>query len=96
MNNTEQIFLTISAIVGSTALWKFFETRLKVRTERQKEQEQNSDSSQYREDLKQRVEQMSKELEEARQMILVLTEEVAALRTENKYLQKEIDILKSK
>ena len=96
MNTVEQIFITISAIAGSTALWKFFETRLKAKMDRNKEIEQNSDTSQYREDLKKRVEQMSAELEEARQMILALTKEVAELRTENKYLKKEIDILKSK
>ena len=96
MSAIEQLFLTISAIAGSTALWKFFETRLKAKIERQKEMEQNSDTSQYREALKKRVEQMSVELEEARRMILALTQEVAELRTENKYLKKEIDILKSK
>lgn len=96
MTNLEQLFVMISAVAGSTALWKFFETRLKVKTEQQKEQEQNSDSSQYRNDLKARVEKMSKELELANEQIKALIEEVAILKTENKYLRKEIERLKDK
>lgn len=96
MNNLEQLFVMLTAVAGSTALWKFFETRLKARMDRQKEKEQNSDSSQYREDLKARVEKMSQDLEEAQAKILQLTEEVAELRVENTYLKKEIERLKDK
>lgn len=96
MNNYEQIFIMIGAVAGSTALWKFFETRMKLKTEQRKEDLMNSDSHQYRLDLQRRVEEMSEALEEANSKILKLTEEVAQLRTENKYLQKEIDILKSR
>lgn len=96
MGNLEQFFVMLTAVAGSTALWKFFETRLKMKTDRQKEKEQNSDSSQYRQDLKARVEKMSQDLEEAQEKILQLTEEVAALRVENTYLKKEIERLKDK
>ena len=57
---------------------------------------ENNDSYQYREDLKIRVEKLQEQLEEANEKILMLTEQVAKLGTENKYLRKEIDILKSK
>lgn len=96
MTNLEQMFIAISAIAGSTALWKFAETRITLKAKQKKEREENSDSSLYRMDLMKRVEEMSHELEEARQQILELTKEVAELRTENKFLQKEIEILKSK
>ena len=96
MNNLEQLFVMLTAVAGSTALWKFFETRLKARMDRQKEREENSDNSQYRNDLKARVEQMSIELKEAQDKILALTEEVAELRVENTYLKKEIERLKDK
>ena len=96
MTNLEQLFVMISAVAGSTALWKFFETRLRVKAERQKELEENSDTSQYREDLKARVEKLSKDLETANEQIKALIEEVAILKTENKYLRKEIDRLKEK
>jgi len=96
MSNLEQIFIMIGAIAGSTALWKFFETRMRIKAEQRKEMFDNSDSSQYREDLKERVEKLTKQLEEANKKILALTEKVSALEVENKFLQKEIDILKSK
>lgn len=96
MSAIEQFFLMISAVAGSTAVWKYLESRLKARTERRKLMLENSDTNQYREDLKKRVEEMSEQLEEANLRILKLTEEVAALRTENKYLHKEIEELKNK
>jgi len=96
MDSLEQIFITIGAVAGSAGLWKFFESRMKLKAEMRKSDMDNSDSIQYREDLKERVEKMSQQLEEANQKILVLTQKVAELETENKYLIREIDILKRK
>lgn len=96
MEGLEQFFIMLTALAGSTAVWKFFESRMKMKAQQKKDEYENSDNTQYKEDLKKRVEEMSVALEEANQKILKLTEEVAELRTENKYLQKEIDILKSK
>lgn len=94
MDNLEQIFITVGAIFGSAGLWKFFEARMRLKAEQRKDSMENSDSIQYREDLKDRVEKMSQSLEEANEKILELTQKVAELETENKYLQREIDILK--
>ena len=47
-------------------------------------------------DWKERVETLTIKLEEANQKILELTEKVSALEVENKFLHKEIDILKSR
>ena len=96
MDSLEQIFITIGAVAGSAGLWKFFESRMKLKAEMRKSDMDNSDSIQYREDLKERVEKMSIQLEEANQKILALTQKVAELETENKYLIREIDILKRK
>lgn len=96
MSIIEQLFITITAVAGSGALWKFFSERMRVRAEQRKRMMENNDTTQYRQDLKNRIEEMSKQLEEANQKILQLTEEVAELRTENKFLKKEIDILKNK
>lgn len=96
MSNYEQIFIMIGAIAGSTALWRFFEVRMKLKAEQKKDMFDNSDNSQYREDLKERVEKMSQQLEEANAKILELTKKISALEVENKYLQREIDILKRK
>lgn len=94
MNSTEQILIIIGTIAGSTGLWKFFEARLKVKAEQRRSDIQNNDGAQYRDDLKNRVEKMSLALEEANAKILELTQKVAELETENKYLHREIDILK--
>jgi hypothetical protein len=96
MNSTEQILITLGTIAGSAGLWKFFEARLKLKAEQRKDDIQNNDGVQYRDDLKNRVEKMSLALEEANARILELTQKVAELQTENRYLHREIDILKRK
>jgi regulator of replication initiation timing len=67
---------------------------LKLKAEQRKDDIQNNDGVQYRDDLKNRVEKMSLALEEANAKILELTQKVAELETENRYLHREIDILK--
>ena len=94
MDSTEQILITLGTIAGSAGLWKFFEARLKLKAEQRKDDIQNNDGVQYRDDLKNRVEKMSVALEEANARILELTQKVAELETENRYLHREIDILK--
>ena len=94
MGSSEQILITIGTLAGSAGLWKFFETRLKMRAEQRKDDLRNNDGVQYREDLKERVEKMSLALDEANARILELTQKVAELETENRYLHREIDILK--
>jgi len=96
MGSTEQILITLGTIAGSAGLWKFFEARLKLKAEQRKDDIQNNDGVQYRDDLKNRVEKMSLALEEANARILELTQKVAELQTENRYLHREIDILKRK
>jgi len=96
MNSTEQILITLGTIAGSAGIWKFFEARLKLKAEQRKDELQNNDGVQYRDDLKNRVEKMSVALEEASAKILELTQKVAELETENRYLHREIDILKRK
>jgi peptidoglycan hydrolase CwlO-like protein len=94
MDSTQQILITLGTIAGSAGLWKFFEARLKLKAEQRKDDIQNNDGVQYRDDLKNRVEKMSLDLEEANARILELTQKVAELETENRYLHREIDILK--
>lgn len=96
MDSTQQILITLGTIAGSAGLWKFFEARLKMKAEQRKDDIQNNDGVQYRDDLKNRVEKMSLALEEANARILELTQKVAELQTENRYLHREIDILKRK
>ena len=97
------VLVTLGGVVGSASIWKFAEARLKVKAEQKKTQIENSDSNQYRDDLKSRVKnletllaQSSEDKDEMRKQILTLTEEVSALRVEVDFLRKENERLKNK
>jgi len=102
MDNITQIIITVATVAGSAGIWKFFEARLKVKSEERKSELQNNDGVQYRDDLKNRVinlesllAQSSDEKDELRDQVLALTQEVSALRVKVEYLEKENDRLKN-
>jgi len=96
MDNSTQIVLAIVTLLGSAGIWKYAEARLRVKAELKKEEKSESDTILYRDDLRRRVEDMDNALKEAHKELLELTEKVAKLETENTFLRREIDILKSK
>jgi len=95
---SKELIIAVVTILGSGAAFKFYENVIKNKKEAARElrQEQREDNPEtmFREDLLKRVEEMSIALETAQGKILGLTQKVAELETENKYLQREIDILK--
>jgi predicted nuclease with TOPRIM domain len=103
MDNITQIVITLATVAGSAGIWKFFEARLRVKSEERKSQLQNNDGVQYRDDLKDRVRNMesllarsAEEKDELREQVLALTAEVHALRVKVDFLSKENDRLKNK
>jgi len=96
MDNNTQIILAIVTLLGSAGIWKYAEARLRVKAELKREEKSDSDTVLYRDDLKKRVEEMDLALKEAHKELLELTQKVAKLETENTFLRREIDILKSK
>lgn len=103
MDNFGQIAITAIGVLGSASIWKYFESRLKVKAEQRKNQRENSDTNQYRDDLKNRVKnlesllaQSSDEKEEMRKQILNLTAEVHELRVKVEFLTKENQRLANK
>jgi len=103
MDNYIQIIVTIIGVLGSGAIWKYMEARLKSRAESKKIDLQNNDGVQYRDDLKNRVRnlesllaQSSDDKEELRKQVLDLTAEVNSLRVKVEFLEKENDRLKNK
>jgi len=96
MDNNTQIILAIVTLLGSAGIWKYAEARLRVKADLKREEKSDSDTVLYRDDLKKRVEEMDAALKEAHKELLALTEKVAKLETENTFLRREIDILKSK
>ena len=103
MDNITQIIITFATVAGSAGIWKFFEARLKVRSEEKKSKLENNDGVQYRDDLKNRVRNLeallatsSDEKDELRNQVLALTQEVSALRVKVEFLEKENERLKNK
>lgn len=103
MDNLTEIVTIVGGVLGTAGIWKFAETRLRVKAEQKKEETQNSDGVQYRDDLKKRVSKLeellvesAKEKDELRKQVLKLTEEVASLRTKVEFLEKENERLKMK
>jgi peptidoglycan hydrolase CwlO-like protein len=94
MDNNTQIILAVVTLLGSAGIWKYAEARLRVKAELRKEEQSTNDTVLYRDDLRNRVEEMDKALKEANKELLELTQKVAKLETENSFLRREIDILK--
>lgn len=95
---SKELIIAVVTILGSGAAFKFYETFIKTKKDearelRQERREENPETM-FREDLLKRVNEMSTSLETAQSEILRLTQKVAELETENKYLKREVDILK--
>ena len=95
---TQVLIIAVVTILGSGAAFKFYEYSMRSKRESARElrQEKRNDNPEtmFREDLLKRVNEMSASLEEAQLKILSLTQKVAELETENKFLTREIDIIK--
>ena len=103
MDSWVQIVVTIVGVLGSGAIWKYMEARLKAKSENRKVELENNDGVQYRDDLKHRVRnleallsQSSDDKDELRNQVLELTAEVNALRVKVEFLEKENERLKNK
>jgi hypothetical protein len=97
---TNELIIAVVTILGSGAAFKFYEYAMKNKRdaarELREERRAENPETMFRDDLKKRVEEMSVALDNANLKILELTQKVAELETENKYLHREIDILKRK
>ena len=95
---TQELIIAVVTILGSGAAFKFYENyiRNKRESERELREERRSENPEtmFREDLLKRINEMSASLEEAQTTILNLTQRVAELETENKFLTREIDLIK--
>ena len=102
MEQYTQIIITVVGVLGSASIWKFLELRLKTNAQSKKNELENSDTVQYRDDLKNRVRNLesmlahsSEEKDELRQQVLDLVAEVHSLRVKVEYLEKENQRLKN-
>ena len=95
---SKELIIAVVTILGSGAAFKFYESFIKTKKEEarelRREKREDNPEAMFRDDLLKRVNEMSTSLETAQSEILRLTQKVAELETENKYLKREVDILK--
>ena len=99
-DNVTTVVVTIMTVLFSAGAWKFYEKRIKLKTEL--EREDRSDQNMYRDDLRDRVRRLEQLLTDGalekdvmRDQILSLTKEVSALHVKVEYLEKENQRLKN-
>ena len=98
-SNIYTIIITLITVLGGAGAWKYYERRLEIARQKEKEEEQQVHL--FRDDLRERVTVLETKLEEAlkREVSLLeeirkLSETVAALKVEIEYLRRENALLK--
>lgn len=99
-NNLYTIIITLITVLGGAGAWKYYERRLDLT--RQKEKEEEEQIHLFRDDLRERVAVLESKLEESTKREVALLEEirklsetVAAMKVEIEYLRRENAMLKN-
>jgi len=99
-DNLTTVLVTMMTVLFSAGAWKFYEKRIKLKTDL--EREDRTDQNMYRDDLRERVRRLEQLLTDGalekdvmRDQILSLTKEVTALHVKVEYLEKENQRLKN-
>ena len=97
--NFISVMITAITVLGSTAAWSFYEKRMKLRFQEDREDERQQHL--FRDDLRERVavleaklETSYKEREELQSEFRKLSEATAAMRVEIDFLRKENETLR--
>jgi predicted RNase H-like nuclease (RuvC/YqgF family) len=97
--NLISVMITAITVLGSTAAWSFYEKKMKLRFQEDREDERQQHL--FRDDLRERVavleaklETSYKEREELQSEIRKLSEATAAMRVEIDFLRKENESLR--
>lgn len=101
MEQYTTIIITIVTVLGSAGAWQFYQNRLKLKYQAQKEDK--SDQNMYRDDLRERVAVLEEKLEQERNQKEKTAQELAKVMTQLteykvrlEFLEKENDRLKFK
>ena len=99
-DNVTTVLVTIITVLFSAGAWKFYEKKIKLKTEL--EREDRTDQNMYRDDLRDRVRKLEQSLTDSNAekdlmiaQILSLTKEVSTLHVKVEYLEKENQRLKN-
>ena len=92
-NLTTIIITTISVLFGAGG-WKFYE--FLIRSKREKQKEDKSEQTIYRDDLIARVERLEKVNESKTDELIQVKTQAAALEVKVEFLERELDRIKSR
>jgi len=100
-SNLYTIIITLITVLGGAGAWKFYERRMEIKREKEREEDQHIHL--FRDDLRERVAVLESKLEDStrREKVLLeeirqLSETVAALKVEIEYLRRENERLRNK
>tara|TARA_R110002051_G_scaffold191350_3_gene260092 strand:+ start:3141 stop:3440 length:300 start_codon:yes stop_codon:yes gene_type:complete len=93
-SNITSIIITVISVLGATGAWKFYE--IIIRNKRDREKEDRSEKTIYRDDLKFRVNKLEKGKDECMTSLITINAELAALRIKLDFIERENDMLKIK
>ena len=101
MGEYTTIIITVVTVLGSTGAWTYYQNRLKLKYQSQKEDK--SDQNLYRDDLRERVAVLEEKLEQERsqkektsqELVKVMTQ-LTEYKVRLEFLEKENERLKSK
>lgn len=101
MGEYTTIIITVVTVLGSTGAWTYYQNRLKLKYQSQKEDK--SDQNLYRDDLRERVAVLEEKLEQERSQKEKTTQELTKVMTQLteykvrlEFLEKENERLKYK
>lgn len=101
MGEYTTIIITVVTVLGSTGAWTYYQNRLKLKYQSQKEDK--TDQNLYRDDLRERVAVLEEKLEQERNQKEKTTHELAKVMTQLteykvrlEFLEKENERLKYK
>ena len=101
MGEYTTIIITVVTVLGSTGAWTYYQNRLKLKYQSQKEDK--TDQNLYRDDLRERVAVLEEKLEQERNQKEKTTHELAQVMTQLteykvrlEFLEKENERLKYK
>ena len=92
--NLTTIIITIISVLFGAGGWKFYE--FLIRNKRDKQKEDRSEQTIYRDDLISRVERLEKVNESKTDELMVVKAKAAALEVKVEFLERELDRIKSR
>ena len=93
-DNLTTIIITAISVVFGAGGWKFYE--FLIRTKREKQKDEKSEQTIYRDDLKARVDKLESYKDDTMEIIANLKSDLAELRVTVTFLQAENEVLKIK